>query len=83
MLIEMAKYLLAGTIVNKLPLSWNDCKRRLKHDDGKYSLEFLQRYLLIVEESSNGVLKDYSKMETEVNAIDVNKTKQKNSSLRM
>jgi hypothetical protein len=44
-------------IKKKLPSSWNDYKRKLKHVDRKYFLKSLQPHLHI-EEDSNDVFRD-------------------------
>jgi hypothetical protein len=76
--VEIAERFLVGAIINKLPSSWNDYKKKLKHDDRKYSLESLQRHLCIEEDSRNRDRNDSSDVKTKVNVINVNKNNQKN-----
>ncbi|MGV7988908.1 hypothetical protein PJP10_31550, partial [Mycobacterium kansasii] len=51
--IDLPKEFLVGVVIAKLPSSWFDYKKKLKHDEKKYNLEGLQRHLPIEEESRN------------------------------
>jgi hypothetical protein len=39
--VDIAESFLVVAIINKLPSSWNDYKKKLKHEERKYSLESL------------------------------------------
>ena len=72
--VDVGEPLQVGAIIAKLPLSWNDYRKKLLHYSKSFTLEQLQKHLRIEEETR---IRDGKRIETEpgskVNFVDVSK----------
>ena len=79
--IDLPESLVVGVIISRLPNSWNDYKKKLKHAETDYDLDGLQRHLRIEEDSRKRELDDNPQTESQskANNVEINdKLKPKN-----
>ena len=71
---DVGEPLQVGAIIAKLPLAWNDYRKKLSHSSKSFTFEQLQKHLRIEEETR---IRDGKRFETEfgskVNFVDINK----------
>ncbi|KAL5583024.1 hypothetical protein UlMin_015466 [Ulmus minor] len=68
----------AGAIITKLLQSWNDYKKKLLHMRDDISLEELQKYLRIEEETRSRDQKNVPRDSSKINIVEGNNRKKKN-----
>ena len=79
--IDLPESFVVGVIISRLPNSWNDYKKKLKHAETDYDLDGLQRHLRIEEDSRKRELDDIPQTESQskANNVEINdKLKPKN-----
>ena len=79
--IDLPEAFVVGVIISRLPNSWNDYKKKLKHAETDYDLDSLQRHLRIEEDSRKQELDENPQIEshsTENNVQINDKLKPKN-----
>ena len=77
--MQISKSFKVGAIITKLPPSWNDYRKRLLHKRDDISLEELQKYLRIEEETRSRDQKNVPHDSSKVNIIEGNNINRKNN----
>lgn len=69
--IDLPESFVVGVIISRLPHSWSDYKKKMKHAETDYILDRLQRHLRIEEDSRKHDLDDNPQTESHSKANNV------------